>query len=69
MVESVKTASEIYSPVSGQVLEFNKGLETSPEWVNQDPYGKGWIVKLKVADPKELDSLLSAEQYRAHIGG
>jgi glycine cleavage system H protein len=69
VVESVKTASDIYSPVSGEVIEANKAVLDNPALVNSDPYGLGWFYKLKLADPAEAARLLTAEQYRAQIGG
>lgn len=62
-VEAVKTVSELYSPVSGEIVEINETLEDDPELVNSDPYGEGWMVKLKMADASELDSLLTADDY------
>ncbi|HOJ65638.1 MAG TPA: glycine cleavage system protein GcvH [Paludibacteraceae bacterium] len=62
-VEAVKTVSELFLPISGEILEFNKELENKPELLNDDPYGEGWIVKIRVTDPSELEKLLSAEQY------
>ena len=67
-VEAVKTVSELFLPVDGEVLEFNTALEDAPELVNEDPYGKGWMVKLSVADAAQLDGLLSAADYEALIG-
>lgn len=67
-VEAVKTVSELFLPVDGEVLEFNTALEDAPELVNEDPYGKGWMVKLSVADAAQLDGLLSATDYEALIG-
>ena len=67
-VEAVKTVSELFLPVDGEVLEFNAALEDAPELVNEDPYGKGWMVKLSVADAAQLDGLLSATDYEALIG-
>jgi len=67
-VEAVKTVSDLFMPVGGEVLEMNEGIETAPESVNSDPYGDGWIVKIRVTDVSELDSLLSAEEYKAEIG-
>ena len=64
-VEAVKTVSDLFLPVGGEVLEFNEELEGEPELVNKDPYGKGWIVKIKIADESELEGLLSAEAYGA----
>ena len=66
-IEAVKTVSDLYLPVAGEVLEFNEGLEDEPELVNKDPYGKGWIVKIKINDETELDGLLSADAYKALI--
>ncbi|HKB08900.1 MAG TPA: glycine cleavage system protein GcvH [Candidatus Polarisedimenticolia bacterium] len=66
-VESVKAVSEIFAPVSGEVLEVNAGLAKNPETINKDPYGDGWLIKLKLADPKELPSLMSAADYRKYI--
>lgn len=63
-VEAVKTVSDLYLPVSGEVIEFNDELEDHPELVNKDPYGKGWIVKIKVNDESEMDDLLNADAYR-----
>src|SRR4030095_830698 len=67
VVESVKTASDIYSPVSGEVVEANPALADNPALVNSDPYGKGWFYKVKLTAPAELDSLSSHEQYTAQI--
>ena len=66
-VEAVKTVSDLYLPVAGEVLEFNEELEGEPELVNKDPYGKGWIVKIKISDETELDGLLNADAYNAII--
>jgi glycine cleavage system H protein len=66
-VESVKAVSEMYSPVGGEVVEVNSALEDAPETVNSDPYGEGWMVKFRLADPAELESLMDAEQYTAHV--
>lgn len=62
-VEAVKTVSELYSPVGGEIIEINEELEDEPELVNSDPYGDGWMVKIKVSDASELNSLLSADEY------
>lgn len=67
-VESVKAVSEIFAPLSGKVVEVDKALEDTPEVVNQDPYGKGWMVVLEVADPNEAKNLMDAAAYRKHIG-
>ena len=64
-IEAVKTVSDLFMPLSGEILEVNPLLEESPDVVNKDPYGKGWMVKIKIADPSEADDLLSAEQYTA----
>jgi glycine cleavage system H protein len=68
-IESVKAVSELFSPLSGEVLEKNRDVEEHPELVNQDPYGRGWLVKLRAADPRELEELLKAEQYQALLAG
>ena len=67
-VEAVKTVSDLYLPISGKVIEFNEELESEPELVNSDPYGKGWIIKLKIANDAGQSKLLSAEQYQEVIG-
>ena len=67
VVESVKAASDIYAPLTGEVLEVNEELEDSPELVNSDAYGDGWMFKLRASDESELDNLLSAEDYAASI--
>jgi len=66
-IEAVKTVSDLFMPVGGEVLEVNPLLEESPDVVNKDPYGKGWMVKIKISDPSEADDLLSAEKYSALI--
>jgi len=68
VVESVKTASDIYSPVSGEVLETNKSVVDNPALANSEPYGNGWFFKIKLSNPAELDALLSPEQYKKQIG-
>ena len=67
-IEAVKTVSDMFMPVSGEVLEFNKALEANPETVNKDPFGAGWVIKVKMSDPSELDALLDAGQYRELVG-
>lgn len=67
VVESVKAASDIYSPVSGEVIEGNAALEADPALLNTDPFGAGWIYKIKLSDPSELDSLKTPEAYREQI--
>ena len=67
VVESVKAASDVYMPVSGEVLEINDALEDSPELVNQDPYGEAWFVRITIADPSELDDLLDADGYKSFL--
>jgi glycine cleavage system H protein len=67
VVESVKAASDVYMPVSGEVLEINDALEDSPELVNQDPYGEAWFVRIAIADPSELDDLLDADAYESFL--
>ena len=64
VVESVKAVSDIYAPVSGKVVEVNDALNDSPELINEDPYGEGWIAVIEVSDVAEIDSLLTAEQYQ-----
>jgi len=66
-VDSVKAVAEVYAPVSGQVEAVNEPLRENPEWINRDAYGQGWMVKLKMADAAELDSLLSAEAYQSLV--
>lgn len=62
-VEAVKTVSELFAPVDGEVVEINEDLEDNPELVNDDPYGDGWMIKIKLADPSQLDDLLTADEY------
>jgi len=62
-IESVKAVSELYSPVSGEVVERNDGLEGSPQWVNDDPYGEGWMIRVRLSIASEVDSLMSADDY------
>jgi glycine cleavage system H protein len=64
-IEAVKTVSDLFMPLSGEILELNPLLEETPDVVNKDPYGKGWMVKVKISDPSEAGDLLSAEQYTA----
>lgn len=66
-VESVKTVSDLFSPVSGTVVEVNPALADHPELVNQDPYGQGWMIKVRLADPAELDGLLDSKAYEAFL--
>jgi glycine cleavage system H protein len=68
-VESVKAVSDLYSPVSGEIIEVNTDLVDHPELVNEDPYNKGWIMRVTMSDPGELESLMSAEEYEAYISG
>lgn len=68
-VEAVKTVSDLYLPLSGEIIEFNESLEDEPEKVNSDPYGEGWMIKLKISDNTQVDDLLSAAQYKEVIGG
>jgi glycine cleavage system H protein len=67
-VEAVKTVSDLFLPLSGEIIEFNDDLESSPEDVNSDPYGKGWMIKIKIADAAEAEELLSADAYKQLIG-
>ena len=63
-IEAVKTVSDMFMPVGGEVLELNRNLEQTPEIVNKDPYGEGWMVKIKIADPSQVKELLDAEKYK-----
>ncbi|HLW63580.1 MAG TPA: glycine cleavage system protein GcvH [Flavobacterium sp.] len=67
-VEAVKTVSDLFLPLSGEIIEFNEALETEPETVNSDPYGAGWMIKIKVADTAAFDALMTADQYKELIG-
>ncbi|KGO94082.1 glycine cleavage system protein GcvH [Flavobacterium subsaxonicum] len=67
-VEAVKTVSDLFLPLSGEIVAFNDALESSPETVNSDPYGAGWMVKVKISDESEVADLLSSEQYKELIG-
>lgn len=67
-VEAVKTVSDLFMPVSGEVTAFNEELESNPEAVNTDPYGAGWMIKVKLSDASELDALLTADQYKDLVG-
>jgi glycine cleavage system H protein len=68
VVESVKAASDIYAPVSGEIVAVNEQLSAAPELINQDPYGKGWMFKIKMQDPSEAQELMTGEEYATHIG-
>ncbi len=68
VVESVKTASDLYSPVTGEVIETNQAIVDNPSLVNSAPYAEGWFFKVRLADPAELNKLLTPEQYAAHVG-
>ena len=67
ILESVKAAADVYSPLSGEVIEINATLDKSPEFINKDPYDKGWLFRIKFSDPCELENLLSFELYQQHI--
>ena len=67
-VEAVKTVSDLFLPLSGEIIEFNDALESDPEQVNKDPYGGGWMVKVKIANESEISELLSSDQYKELIG-
>jgi glycine cleavage system H protein len=67
-IEAVKTVSDLYMPITGSVLEMNDLLETEPESVNGDPYGKGWIIKATIKNPSEIDGLMTADEYKKLIG-
>lgn len=66
-IEAVKTVADAYMPISGEIIEVNADLESSPDSVNKDPYGKGWMIKVKMSNPSEVDGLLSADEYKAFI--
>ena len=68
-VEAVKTVSDLFLPLSGEIIEFNDSLESEPEKVNQDPYGDGWMIKIRISKPEEIDNLLDDEAYKMVIGG
>ena len=68
-VEAVKTVSDLFMPVSGEIIEFNEDLESEPEKVNGDPYSEGWMIKVKMSKPEEAEALLSAEAYAELVGG
>jgi len=67
-VEAVKTVSDLFLPLSGEIVEFNESLEDEPEKVNKDPYGDGWMVKIKISDTSQIEDLLSADDYKELIG-
>lgn len=67
-VEAVKTVSDLFLPLSGEIIEFNTELEANPEFVNSDPYGKGWMIKVKIQDSSEVANLLDADAYEALVG-
>lgn len=67
-IEAVKTVSDLFMPVSGEILELNEELESAPEKVNEDPYGEGWMIKIKMEDASQVDGLLSADAYKELIG-
>ena len=67
-IEAVKTVSDLYSPIGGEIMEVNKAVQETPEIVNKDPYGKGWMVKVELSNAAEVDGLLSADQYKELIG-
>ena len=68
-VEAVKTVSDLFLPLSGEIIEFNESLESEPEKVNSDPYGEGWMIKIKISNPEEVDQLLDEDAYKSIIGG
>jgi len=67
-VEAVKTVSDLFLPLSGEIIEFNELLESEPEKVNDDPYGEGWMIKVQISDSSEIDNLMSAEDYKTMVG-
>ena len=68
-IEAVKTVSDMYMPVGGEIIEFNPELTSAPELINKDPYGDGWVIRIRIENPDELDELLTDEQYKDLIGG
>lgn len=66
-IEAVKTVSDIYMPVSGEVLEFNPAIESTPEIINKDPYGDGWVIKIRLTQPEEVSGLMDATKYKEHV--
>jgi glycine cleavage system H protein len=68
-VESVKAVSDVIAPLSGEIVEVNESLTDSPQLINEDPYGEGWLVKVRLADPSESEALMNAESYSASLGG
>jgi len=68
-VEAVKTVSDLFMPLSGEIIEFNDNLEDAPEKINTDPYEEGWMIKIKLSDTSQIDSLLNAEAYKEVVGG
>ncbi len=69
VIESVKATNDLYSPVSGEVIEVNEALQDGPGTVNEDPYGQGWMIVIRMSDPAELDALVPADRYQASLGG
>ena len=67
-IEAVKTLADLYLPISGSILEINDKLDSEPELINSDPYGEGWIIKIKISNPEEIDSLLSDNDYKGLVG-
>ncbi len=67
VVESVKAASDIFAPVSGEIIEINQALEEHPEYINQSPYGDGWIIKLKVSEPSDINALMDSQKYQEFV--
>jgi len=66
-IEAVKTVSDIYLPIGGEIIEFNQLIEANPETINKDPYGDGWVIKIKMSNKDDLTSLMNADAYRAHV--
>lgn len=67
-IEAVKTVSDLFMPISGEIIEFNEELESEPESVNSDPYGKGWMIKVKMSDASQIDALMNADSYKEFLG-
>jgi glycine cleavage system H protein len=66
-IEAVKTVSDIYLPIGGEIIEFNQIIESNPETINNDPYGDGWVIKIKMSNKDDINSLMKADDYRAHV--
>ena len=67
VIEAVKTVADLFAPVSGEIIEVNSSLEDSPNFINSDPYGSGWIIKIKINEPNEYNGLMSSDDYEEHV--